>query len=392
MRVLHIVGTVSPQAGGPTEVIRMLIRNAPPGYTSELVTLDDPAASFLRELPFPVHALGSRHKRWFHGSLIGWLRANRGRFDGIIVHGLWDFTGLATWLSHGDVPYLLFPHGVLDPYFKNAAPAKHLKKWLYWLCAGFWIMRSADRVLFTTATERDLARHSFWPHQWRSTVVPLGSEPPPRDPDSLRSAFEAVCPDVQGRRFLLFLGRIDEKKGCDLLVRAFAKICHANPAVHLVMAGPDPLDWRRKVEPLLTETGCADRVHWPGMLCGDTKWGAFAACEAFVLPSHQENFGIAVVEALASGRPVLLTRTVNIAGDLGASGCALIEPDTQEGVSRLLTRWLEMSAGERKGMGARAHDAFLDRYDMRRNAELTLQVFEQLPARHHQANPLPEAR
>ena len=59
MRILHIVGTVSPAAGGPTEVIRMLVRYAPPGYASELATLDDPAAPFLHDLPFPVHALGS---------------------------------------------------------------------------------------------------------------------------------------------------------------------------------------------------------------------------------------------------------------------------------------------------------------------------------------------
>ena len=79
MRVLHIVGTASPEAGGPTEVIRMLIRNAPLGYAGELATLDDPSAPFLREFPFPVHALGSRRKRWFQPALLSWLRRNRAR-------------------------------------------------------------------------------------------------------------------------------------------------------------------------------------------------------------------------------------------------------------------------------------------------------------------------
>jgi hypothetical protein len=137
MRILHIVGTISPAAGGPTEVIRMLVRYAPPGDTAELVTTDDPAAPFLADLPFPVHALGAEKKAWYCPKLIPWLKANRDRFDGIIVHGLWEFTGFAVALAHGKTPYVVFPHGMLDPYFKRRFPTKHLKKWAYWLPAEF---------------------------------------------------------------------------------------------------------------------------------------------------------------------------------------------------------------------------------------------------------------
>jgi glycosyltransferase involved in cell wall biosynthesis len=394
MRILHIVGTVSPAAGGPTEVIRMLVRYAPPGYTSELATLDDPAAPFLRDLPFPVHALGSPRKRWYRPDLLRWLRKNRSRFDGVIVHGLWEFTGLSALLSVANKPgYVVFTHGMLDPYFKRAYPAKHAKKWLYWLPAEYWVLRNARRVLFTTAAERDLAAQSFWLHHWRSMVVPIGSEAPPPDTPGLLEAFNAACPEVTGRRFLLFLGRINEKKGCDLLVQAFARLCGAHPDLHLVMAGPDPNHWRERLEALAAESGCTDRIHWPGLLLGDAKWGAFAACEAFVLPSHQENFGVAVVEALASGRPVLLTHPVNIAQDLAADGCALVETDTEEGVTRLLTRWLGLTSAEQADMAARARESFARRYDMRRNAEAILRVFENPEnAQTSHAAPLTEAR
>ncbi len=159
------------------------------------------------------------------------------------------------------------------------------------------------------------------------------------------------------------------------------------------MAGPDPGHWRERLEAIAAELGCADRIHWPGMLLGDAKWGAFAACEAFVLPSHQENFGVAVVEALASGRPVLLTDPVNISQDLAADGCALVEPDTQEGVRRLLTRWLALSPEQRAEMAERARESFVRRYDMRRNAEAILRVFEDPgTAQPSHASPLPEAR
>ena len=142
------------------------------------------------------------------------------------------------------------------------------------------------------------------------------------------------------------------------------------------MAGPDPGGWRERLEALACNSGCTDRIHWPGLLLGDAKWGAFAACEAFVLPSHQENFGVAVVEALASSRPVLLTHPVNIAQDLATDGCALVEPDTEEGITRLLTRWLALTPSQRTEMASNARNCFLQRYDMRRNAEAILRVFE----------------
>lgn len=393
MRILHIVGTVSPAAGGPTEVIRMLVRYAPPGYSSELATLDDPAASFLRELPFPVHALGGPQKRWFRPALVRWLRKNRGRFDGVIVHGLWEFTGLAARLTVAKRPgYVVFTHGMLDPYFKRAFPAKHLKKWIYWIPAEYWVLRGARKVLFTTAAERDLAAQSFWLHNWNPMVVPIGAEAPPPDTSALLAAFQAACPEVAGRRFLLFLGRINEKKGCDLLVRAFAELSAMQPDLHLVMAGPDPSHWRERLEALTADCNCADRIHWPGLLLGDAKWGAFAACEAFVLPSHQENFGVAVVEALASGRPVLLTHPVNIAQDLETDGCAFVEEDTQQGITRLLARWLATTPAQRAEMAQLARESFERRYDMRRNAEAILRVFENPDGVQPEATPLTEAR
>ena len=380
MRILHIVGSIDPAAGGPTEAIRMLVRYAPAGYSAELVTLNDPAEPFLRDLPFPVHALGSAHKRWYSPKLLPWLRANRHRFEGVMVHGLWEYTGLAAWRAFGGrLPYVVFPHGMLDPWFKRTFPMKHRKKWLYWLAAEYWVLRGAYRVLFTTALERDLAAESFSLQRWQPMVVALGTEPPPASRQVLLETFGTRCPQLNGKRFLLFLGRIHPKKGCDLLVQAFAETAARDPDLHLVVAGPDPGGWRPALEAVLEGAGVADRVHWPGMLRGEAKWGAFAACEAFVLPSHQENFGIAAVEALASGKPILLAHPVNIAPDVEQAGCALVDDDTPEGTRRLLERWAAVPNPEREAMGQRALTTFDRHYDMRRNAEAILQVFEAAP-------------
>ncbi len=377
MRILHIVGSIDPAAGGPTEAIRMLIRHAPEGYTAELATLNNPAEPFLADLPFPVHALGTARKSWYSPKLLPWLRDNRHRFDGVIVHGLWEYTGLAARRAFaGHLPYVVFPHGMLDPWFKRTFPNKHRKKWLYWIAAEYWVLRGAHRVLFTTALERDLAAKSFWLQRWQSMVVALGTEPPPADRDTLLRAFAERCPELSGRRFLLFLGRIHPKKGCDLLTRAFAQVAASDPELHLVMAGPDPNGWQRTLEAELTANGVADRVLWPGMLRGEAKWGAFAASEAFILPSHQENFGIAAVEALASAKPILLAHPVNIAPDVERAGCALVEDDTLDGTRRLLQRWFDTSLAEREAMGQSAFTTFQRLYDMRRNTEAILRVFQ----------------
>jgi glycosyltransferase involved in cell wall biosynthesis len=192
----------------------------------------------------------------------------------------------------------------------------------------------------------------------------------------LLDAFGARCPDLLGKRFLLFLGRLHPKKGCDLLIKAFAQIGTGHPDLHLVMAGPDPANWREELSTELPAGELSERVHWPGMLQGEAKWGAFAASEVFVLPSHQENFGIAAVEALASAKPILLAHPVNIAPDIERAGCGLVEDDTLEGTKRLLMRWLALSDVERQAMSDRAIAMFQDCYDMRRNTEAILRIFE----------------
>jgi glycosyltransferase involved in cell wall biosynthesis len=112
------------------------------------------------------------------------------------------------------------------------------------------------------------------------------------------------------------------------------------------------------------------------MLTGDAKWGAFHSCEAFVLPSHQENLGIAVAEALSCGKPVLLSDQVNIAPDIARDGAGLMEPDTAEGTLRLIERWIDISAESRSQMSERAIDCFRRRYDMGATAKTILNLFE----------------
>jgi glycosyltransferase involved in cell wall biosynthesis len=378
MRILHIIGTLNPAAGGPTESVRVLLSYGPIGYTGEVVTLDDPKSPYLQNIDFPVHALGpTRTTYGFNRKLMTWLKANRERFDGVVVNGLWQYCGYAAWRTlAGNTPYVVFTHGMLDPYFKHAFPLKHIKKWLYWVPAEYRVLRDAYRVLFTSQAEKRLAEESFWLHRWTPYVVPYGASGPNGDPELQKQAFYEKCPAVKDKRYLLFLGRIHRKKGCDLLIDAFAKVAADDPGLDLVMAGPDQQLWSAELQETVNEAGIGDRVHWPGMVIGDAKWGAFYGSEAFILPSHQENFGIAVAEALGCGRPVLLADKVNIAEEIAEDRAGLMELDTPEGTLQLLKRWIAMSEQEKKEMGERAFRCFHTRYDMRENAKAIIRLFE----------------
>ena len=341
------------------------------------MTLDRPGDRFLKDYPFLVHALGrglgpSRFSR----ALKRWLKANRSRFDGAIVHGLWRYVSFATWRAfRGYKPYFVFVHGMLDPYFKRRFRLKYVLKWIYWLSSEYWVLRDARRVLFTAQEEERRAMESFWLHRWNAQVTTLGASRPAQDTETLRTAFFHRCPAVRGKRFLLFLGRINSKKGCDMLISSFMKVAVTHTELHLVMAGPDEQDLSAGFRAALSPAGFGDRVHWPGMLNGDAKWGAFFASEAFILPSHQENFGVAVAESLACGRPVLLSDKVNIAHEIATDGAGLMEPDTRAGTDHLLQRWLALSTDQRTAMGEQALTTFQLRFDMQKNAVAIWHLF-----------------
>jgi glycosyltransferase involved in cell wall biosynthesis len=144
-----------------------------------------------------------------------------------------------------------------------------------------------------------------------------------------------------------------------------------------VMAGHDQEGWQAGLEATAANLGIAHRIHWPGMLTGSLKWGALRAADAFILPSHTENFGIAVVEALAARRPVLITNKVNIWPEIHHDRAGLVEDDTTDGIELLLRRWLEMSLNEREAMAARCHPCFLKHYSLKEGPSAIHRAFEE---------------
>ena len=378
MKILHIISSVNPVNGGPIEGVKQLGRILiEMGHQVEICSLDAPDALWLADCPLTVFPMGPSYLGYnYTPRLIPWLRSRSVDYDCVVVNGIWQFNSFAARraLRGGKTPYFVFTHGMLDPWFKETYPLKHLKKMLYWRWGEYPVLRDARAVLFTCEEERRLARESFRPYHCQEAVVTYGTSVPPGASLVQREAFFTQFPALRGKRLLLFLSRLHEKKGCDLLLEAFARVAQRDTSLHLVMAGPDQTGWQATLQQQAARLGIADRVSWPGMLSGDLKWGAYHAAEVFVLPSHQENFGIVVAEALACGKPVLISNKINIWREIEADGAGLIANDDLSGTTGLLERWLAMPDAQKESMRRNAVCCFTERFEIHRAAQSLLDV------------------
>jgi glycosyltransferase involved in cell wall biosynthesis len=379
--ILHVIASMDPEKGGVGEAVRLIISGLEKhGIYSEVVTLDHPDNNFCTSDSFAVFALGPQKGSWqYSKKLIPWLIANFQNYDGVILHGLWLYNSYALGdvfrtvqkkglLERGDdkkFPKLfVMPHGMLDPYFQKAAgrKLKAIRNWAYWKLIERKIVNNADGLLFTCEQEKLLARQSFHPYTPKlEIIVGLGVDEPPAYTRAMQIAFSNKCEQSIETPYLLYLGRINEKKGVDILIEAYSGICDSKSSIPpLVIAGPGlESPFGRKIKKIVSENDTLkDRIYFTGMLSGDAKWGAFYGSDAFILPSHQENFGIAVVEAMACGKPVLISNQVNIWREIQESDGGLIGNDTKDGSIKILKDWHLLSDTEKTKMNLNARRIF----------------------------------
>lgn len=389
MRLLHVIASMDPKAGGVCQAVRnMVVGLSRTGVQNQVVSLDAPDEVFLLSDPFTIHAIGPGKGTWCYSSrLIPWLVANMLRYDGIVIHGLWLYTSYAVRKAmeiyreqkqpdHAEncTPKLLvMPHGMLDPYFQLAAgrKLKRIRNWIYWNIIESKTINGADKILFTSEEECMLAKKTFSSYNPRKEIViGMGVGEPPYRTDKLKEAFKNKCPEVNNSPYILFLGRIHEKKGLNMLIDAYEKVLQETESLaiggistnlpKLIIAGPGIESWYGMSisNKVLASSVLSKVVFFTGMLAGDVKWGAFYGCEAFILPSHQENFGIAVVEAMACGKPVLISDKVNIWREIRNADCGIVAKDTSHGTEGLLKSWLNLSKGRKSEMGENAYNQY----------------------------------
>jgi glycosyltransferase involved in cell wall biosynthesis len=386
VKILHVIGSMDPVSGGPCQGIRNLndvLKHL--NIDREVVCLDDPKSAYLGNDSFPIHALGPSKTKWqYSPKLIPWLTENLARFDIVIINGIWlhyvyavvkvlkkyrsrkiDFQN-----NSGNFPKsFIMLHGMLDPYFQKVRSRrlKAIRNWIYWYLIEGYNIRQVNALLFACQTEMELAKNSFKYYKPMKEInIGYGVKEPPDFTQQMKLVFSEKCPGLKDAPYLLFLGRIHPKKGVDLLINAYIEVFKINEGHNrndmpkLVIAGPGMnTDYGNKLMKLILNTPIiGNSIFFPGMLTGDAKWGALYSSDAFVLSSHQENFGISVVEALACKKPVLISNQINIWKEINAGGGGIVKDDNLAGTIELLRYWINLGLEEKMKMVQNARSTY----------------------------------
>jgi glycosyltransferase involved in cell wall biosynthesis len=243
--------------------------------------------------------------------------------DIVLIHSLYQFTSTmaAHYCRKFNVPYVLRPHGTLDPFLVYRR--RWLLKWAYIKLFEVRNFRGAAAVQYSSAMEEEMTQR-FVGGQIRSFVIPegIGLEKFANIP--VRGSFRTRYPEMVGKTLILFLGRFDQKKGIELLVESFNDLALRRADVHLLLVGGGDSDYINKIMEMLQDRGIAHRSTYTGMVSEQDKIGALIDADIFVLPSRGENFGIAVVEAMACGIPVIISDQVGIWQDVADGDAGIV--------------------------------------------------------------------
>jgi glycosyltransferase involved in cell wall biosynthesis len=309
-------------------------------------------------------------------SMSKWLFNNVSSYNLVHTHAIFSYPVLvAYWMCQlHKIPYIATPHGMLEPW---ALAYKIWKKKLYfnWLEKPALQKASAIQMLASTEAERIKNLHLKPP----LVIVPNGihrenfaSLPEPE-------IFYQQFPETKNKRLIIFLGRIDPKKGLDLLAPAFAQAYQKFPDTHLIIAGPDNTGFLPTAESYFIKAGCSHAVTFTGILTGNIKYAALAAAKIYVAPSYSEGFSMSVLEGMAAGLPCVITTGCNFpeAGEAEVARIVNIDVDS---IAKAIIQLLEDDQ-KSKNMGDRARQFILDNYTWDKIALKMVSVYEDIISR-----------
>lgn len=368
MKLLHLLPGFDPAMGGTLAFVKAWVKaSEEEGIISHILALQPEQAESLSEGYELIRIPSQSGVYRYSSKLVPWLKEHLNEYDRVIIHGVWQYHTLGAWrvLRNHSIPYYLFPHGMLDDWFRRTYPLKHLKKCLYWWLFESKVLKGARAVIYTSEEEQRSSSKVFYPYEAKDKIVPLGIHDPRKEKSSDQELFFKIYPSCIGKKIVLFLGRLHPKKGCDLLIRAFATALHQDRDWVLVMAGPEgEQGYEEKLSALAKEQieDESNRVIWTGGVEGEMKWSLIRSAHCFCLPSHQENFGIAVVESLACGTPVLISDQINIWKTIERGKGGMVSSDTVEGMEGLLKKWSQISEQELNGYRLNARKIFEENF------------------------------
>ena len=363
LKVLHVTPSMSPAWGGPAlavaELAAALARQeiqceilTTHGYrvgSGQVPTPDIPIYSFNAGF-----GLAARTWTGYSGTLARFLRERVTDFDLIHIHAIWSYPAYAAYCTakkHG-LPYIFTIHGELSDW---GLGQKALKKRIYRFFVLDRMLREAGALHAITQAEKEQVRKLGF-----STPVVMAAnginEFRLPSPKKLIQRF----PQLNGKRVVLFLGRLHPKKGLDILARSFAAIAERFDDLALLVVGPDKFGTRKGMEAILNAAGLLERTVFTGLLTGEEKLAALSCADLFVLPSHSDVLGIAVLEALAARVPVVITTGCEFP-EVSAYGAGLIAEADTASIAHAMEQLLT-DKKLRRSMGEQGHKLVTERY------------------------------
>jgi glycosyltransferase involved in cell wall biosynthesis len=350
MKVLHVIPSVSPLRGGPSFMLRSMAKTlVEAGIQIDVATTDDNGAG-RSPMPLgqPVNEDGvtywyfprQSHFYTFSWPLTRWLARHIPDYDVVHIHALFSYAAIpaAYYARRYHIPYIARPLGVL-----NRWGMQNRRSWLKKvsfpiiekrIIEGAAVMHFTSEQEWTEAAEIGVRQ--------KHVIIPNVAEIP-NDFDQVNAGkFRAMHPELAGRLIILFISRIHPKKGLDLLLPAFANVQEKFPKVALVIAGDGESELKARLQREAECLGIATNTYWVGFLSGENKWAALRDADIFVLPSYSENFGIAVVEAMACGVPVIISDQVGIHREISEGKAGFVvscdSPSLTNALNTLLTK------------------------------------------------------
>lgn len=349
--------------GGPAAAMPVMARGlAAAGVEVDVASIDEsPAVAApqegFRSFSFPVTFSPYRVSL----PLARWLSRHAGDYDLIHVHAVFTFSSWAACrAAHAaGVPFVVRPLGILNRWgMENRRPL--LKKLFFRLIEKPFIDHAAA-IHFTSDQEaQDVARLGI---RARPVIIPLGLDLSAFETLPPASLFFQRFPETAGAELVLFVSRIDVKKGLDLLLPAFREVLQSRPQTRLVIAGDGPEPLVAELKKQAAALGIQHAVLWTGFLQGELKFSALAAARVFCLPSRSENFGMALLEAMACGLPCVASDQVALAVDAAACEAICMIPCEEKAIAPAL-RTLLGSSERRAALGNAARAYAAERHGM----------------------------
>jgi len=384
MKVLYILGFY-PEIGGPYTVVKnLLLKLVEKGVDVKVLSplpknYDKRKLEFIKTLTFPVEYIEEQLPRFiwpsFSLKFFKRIKEESKKYDLIYLAGLFDFYAIILLLANK--AFIYGPHGTFMQEAYKMRILKKFKKDIFMFLVGRRMLKKAKLIHIKTEDEK---KHflSFFPEfQEKLRVVPNGLILSDLEASLTKETLLNKYPHLKDREIILFLGRINWIKGLDLLIPAFSKLYSERKDLHLIIAGKDDGDdYEKKVKKLIKEYNLEDSVTFTGMVTGVDKLLLLYGSDIFVLPSYSENFGVAVIEAMACGLPVVISDKVGISNEIKSNNAGIIVQTNTESVYEGMKRLLE-DDNLRKTISENGRRLIKEYYNIEKVADKMIEMYKE---------------